>query len=226
MRLFIAAIVALAFIAPAVASEPVPSGFLTTYEGFKDGPEGGVAKIWINPKLGSVKGIARYQAFFFDPIVVHLSKEMREHAVSATELATLAKKLHEQLTAQVLAGGYQLAPAPGPGVLRFIIALTDVEPSNPTMDKISSVVPMARVFSFIKKEVTGQHSFVGSASVEGVVVDGATNETMIAFTDKRSGDKGVFKDTGSMKDVNEAFKYWSKRLRLVLDQAFGKAPAQ
>ena len=222
MRLITSFVVAIAMTIPAFAADPTPSGFLSTYEGFRKGPEGGVARVWTNPKYNFPKDLARYKAFSFDPIAVHLSKEGRKRGVNVTELAQLANKLRDQVTGQLLAGGYKIVGTPEPGVLRFVIALTDVEPSNAIMDTVTSIVPTARVFSFLKKQVTGKDSFVGSASIEGVVLDGATNETLIAFADKQTGDKGVFGATESMEDVNEAFKHWAKRLRLVLDQAHGK----
>ena len=80
----------------------------------------------------------------------------------------------------------------------------------------------ARAFSFLKKQVTGSHSFVGSASIEGVIVDGGTGETLIAFTDKRTGEKSIGTATDELNDAREAFEWWGKRLRKVLDQAPAK----
>ena len=215
-------IVALALIGSANASDPTPSRFLSSYEGFRKGPEGGVDKVWTNPKFNFPADLARYKAFSFDPVVVHLSKEGGSRGVNVTELAELAKRMRDKLIEQVLAGGYKIVEKPETGVLRFIVALTDVEPSNPLMDTVTSIVPFARVFSFVRKKATGQHSFVGSASVEGVIVDGGTGETLIAFADKQTGDKGVLGGVDSMEDVSEAFEHWAKRLRLVLDRAHGK----
>ena len=222
MRSLLIVLAAIAIIAPAYASDPTPSGFLSNYAGLRDGPEGGVAKIWTNPNYKFPKDLVLYKAFSFDPIVVHLSKDGRDRGVNVTELSELTNKLRNQLTGQLKAGGYKIVEKAEAGVLRFIIALTDVEPSNPVLDTVTSAVPMARVFSFIKKQVTGKHSFVGSASIEGVILDGGTGETLIAFADKQTGDKGVFGGVDSMEDVDDAFEDWAKRLRLVLDRAHGK----
>jgi len=203
-------------------SEPAQSGFLSSYAGFKDGPDGGVDKIWTNPNFQFPKDLARFNAFYFDPIAVHLSKEGAQRGVNVMELAELANKLRSSLITELKKGGYMVVTQPGSGVLRFMIALTDVEPSNAVMDTITSIVPFARVFSFIKSETGGEHSFVGSASVEGVIIDGLSGETLIAFVDKQSGDKGIFGGVDSMEDVNDAFIFWSTRLRKVLDQAHGK----
>lgn len=105
-----------------------------------------------------------------------------------------------------------------------MIALTEVEPSNTTMDTITSVVPVGRVFSFFKKQVTGRHLYVGSTSVEGVVLDGGTGETLAAFVDQKTGDKGVVGAVSKMEDIEEAFQAWAKRLRVVFDTAHGKLP--
>ena len=69
---------------------------------------------------------------------------------------------------------------------------------------------------------TGRHTFVGSASVEGVLVDSVTNETLIAFVDKKTGDKGVFGAVDHMEDVYEAFDFWAKKFRLVMTSSRAK----
>ena len=199
------------------------SGFLTNYSSLKPGPKGGAKLVWKNPKYKWPGHLARFKAIKIDSIKVMLSKEGRSRGVDVTELARLAGDFHKQLI-DAIKDGYTVTDRSGPGVLRIIVALTDVEPSNTTMDTITSVVPMSRVFSFFKKQVTGRHLYVGSASVEGVVLDGGTGETLAAFVDQKTGDKGVVGAVNKMEDIQEAFKAWGKRLRVVLDTAHGKMP--
>ena len=222
MAAILVAVALLFGIQPAQAAEPQYSGFLTSYKGFKPGPKGGVDRIWVNPKFKFPADLAKYRVFYIDPITVYLSKDGQRRGIPVAELNGLSIKFR-QLLINAIKGKYYVAQSPGPGVLRFVIALTDVEPSMPVLDTITSVVPVARVLSFLKKQVTGKHTFVGSASVEGVIVDGGTNEPLIAFVDKRTGDKGVFGGVKKMEDVHEAFEWWAKRLRKVLDQAHAKA---
>ena len=132
----------------------------------------------------------------------------------------MSQEFHQALISAV-EDRYRVVRAPGPGVLRLIIALTDVEASNPALDTITSVIPMARVFSFVKKQVTGSHSFVGSASIEGVVVDGGSDDILVAFVDHRSGDLVAAVGRQAVQDAREAFQWWAARLRAVLDEAHG-----
>ena len=216
-----------AFLGPAqpahAAAKDKFSGFLTNYSSLKPGPKGGVKLLWLNPRYKWPGHFASFKAIKIDPIKVMLSKEGKSRAMDVTELAKLAGDFHKQLI-DALKDGYTLTDRSGPGVLRVMIALTDLEPSDTTMDTITSVIPTSRVFSFFKKQITGRHLFVGSASVEGVTLDGGTGETLTAFVDQKTGDKGVVGAVSKMEDIKEAFQAWAKRFRFVLDTAHGKMP--
>ncbi len=196
------------------------SGFLTNYDTLRPGPDGGVDEIWKNPDHNLPADFAKYNAIMIDPITIYLADKSKDRGIDTNEIYRLSQELHQALINSVK-DRYRVVRAPGPGVLRLIIALTDVEASNPALDMITSVIPMARVFSFAKKQVTGSHSFVGSASIEGVVVDGGSDDILIAFVDHRSGDKGVAGGDDPLEDAREAFQWWSARLRAVLDEAHG-----
>ena len=197
------------------------SGFLTDYSGLKPGPEGGIDRVWANPKYTFPAQFGKYKAFSIDPITVYLSSEGKDRGVPVAELNMLTNEFRAKLI-ESISGKYTVTDKPGDGVLRFVIALTDVESTNAALDTITSIVPMARIFSFVKKQVTGADSFVGSASIEGVIVDGGTGETLMAFTDKRVGEKSISNATDELNDAREAFEWWGKRLRKVLDQAHAK----
>ncbi len=196
------------------------SGFLTNYDVLGPGPDGGVDEIWKNPEHNLPADFAKYNAIMIDPITIYLADKSKDRGIDTNEIYRMSQEFHQALIGAV-EGRYRVVRAPGPGVLRLIIALTDVEASNPALDTITSVIPMARVFSFVKKQVTGSHSFVGSASIEGVVVDGGSGDILVAFVDHRSGDKGVAGGDDPLEDAREAFQWWSARLRTVLDEAHG-----
>lgn len=196
------------------------SGFLTTYEGFKDGPEDGVDKIWVAEGVEMNTVLKGYNQIIIDPINIWFAKDAEYKGINALEAVKLTKQFEKTIKME-LADRYPVVMQPGQGVLRLTIALTDVEPSNPTMDSISSIVPFARIFSEASNLATGKHSFVGSASIEGTLVDASTNKTLIAFIDKRYGDKSISGMTDELNDAKEAFEWWAKRLRKSLDKAHG-----
>ena len=221
----------LSIIAVSILCLPVPdgawaktdaeySGFLTNYDVLGPGPDGGVDEIWKNPAHDLPADFAKYNAIMIDPITIYLADKSKDRGIDTNEIYRLSQEFHQALISAV-EDRYRVVRAPGPGVLRLIIALTDVEASNPALDTITSVIPMARVFSFVKKQVTGSHSFVGSASIEGVIVDGANNDVLVAFVDHRSGDKGIGGGSDALEDAREAFQWWAARLRAVLDEAHG-----
>ncbi len=201
-----------------VSAEQKHSGFLTNYEMLRPGPEGGAKEVWTNPKFKFPNHVGSYHSLLIEPVVIYIAKTSSNRGLSVRDLRQLASDLETRLIAAV-GGRYKLASSPAEGVLVLRVALTDVELPNPALDTVTSVVPVARVVSFLKKKVTGRHSFVGSASIEGVLVDGGTNETLIAFVDTRSGDKGVGGSTDKFEDAREAFKWWGDRLRTFLEQA-------
>ncbi len=194
------------------------SGFLTNYDVLGQGPDGGVDEIWKNPEHNLPADFAKYNAIMIDPITIYLADKSKDRGIDTNEIYRLSQEFYQALIGAV-EGRYRVVRAPGPGVLRLIIALTDVEASNPALDTITSIVPMARVFSFAKKQVTGSHSFVGSASIEGVIVDGGSGDILVAFVDQRSGDKGVAGGSDPFEDAREAFQWWGARLAAVLDEA-------
>ena len=196
------------------------AGFLTSYDALGPGPEGGVDEVWMNPKHDLPADFAKYNAILIDPITIYLADESKDRGIDTDEIYRLSQEFHGVLIDSVK-DRYRVVRDAGPGVLRLIIALTDVEASNPALDSITSIVPMARVLSFVKRQVTGSHSFVGSASIEGVIVDGANNDVLVAFVDHRSGDKGIGGGSDALEDAREAFQWWGARLRTVLDEAHG-----
>jgi hypothetical protein len=116
-----------------------------------------------------------------------------------------------------------VVPGPGPGVLRIRTAITDVVPSNPTMDNVTGILPQARVISAAAKATTGWHLYVGEASMEGEMLDSQTGERLAAAVDRWTGTKG-FIDTEKdpLKHAKQAIDVWAKRLRERLDNFYGK----
>jgi pyruvoyl-dependent arginine decarboxylase (PvlArgDC) len=106
-----------------------------------------------------------------------------------------------------------MVDALGPGVLHVQVALTDAQTSNPTMDTISSIVPQALLISEAKGLVTGKPGFVGEASAEARIADGASGELLAAAVDRRVGGKSLGGSTDSWNDVRQSFVFWAQQFR-------------
>lgn len=66
--------------------------------------------------------------------------------------------------------------------------------------------------------MTGEHTNVGSASMEIVAADSLSGETLFAATDRRAGDKGFKHIKDPTITAKESFAWWAKRLRKTLDR--------
>ncbi len=73
--------------------------------------------------------------------------------------------------------------------------------------------------SILKKATTGEYLGIGSATMEGEVLDSTSNDRIAAVIDEKPG--GKF-DIGKLSPAKSAFKFWAKRLRAFLDEAHGK----
>ena len=206
--------------APALADDyQYYSGFLTNYEMFEPGPEDGVDRLWLNPNFNLPNDFAKYSSVMIDPLRLYLSDDAQDEGFSPDELAALTSEFR-QILFDSIKDRYEVTTVPGPGVLRILIALTDIDTSEVVLDEVTSIMPTARVLSFLKEQITGSHSFVGSATIEAILLDGGTGETIAAFVDHRSGDKGIVGGVDSMEDAREAFEWWGERLRKLLDEAY------
>ena len=218
-RLFAAIVAALLLAAPAAdAADPELSGFLTDYSMLEPGPKDGVDLIWMNPEYKFPDHLRNFGSILIEPVTVYLNEDGKDRGIPIEELNKLANSFRTEVV-NALSDRYVLAEQPGPGVLRVFFAITDIDTSMPVLDTITSVMPTARALSFVKSLVTGDHSFVGSASIEGLLIDGRTGESLVAIVDRRSGDKGVFGAVDSMEDVDEAFEWWAQKFRAALDES-------
>jgi hypothetical protein len=116
--------------------------------------------------------------------------------------------------------GYPLVEKPGSDVMRIRTAITDLVPSNPALSGVTTVIPVGLAISAIKSGAGGGHTGVGEASMETEILDSTTNERIGVAVDTNPGGKlsGMTK-WGAAK---EAFKFWAKRLRTLLDEIHEK----
>jgi Protein of unknown function (DUF3313) len=182
------------------------SGFLgADYDLLREGEEGEALLVYRNPN-------ATWQAYDrikLDPVTIWTGEDSAFEDFSEPDRQKLADTFHALLY-EALAEDYQMVEELGPGVLHVQAAITDAQTSNPALDTISSVVPQLRLTSEAFGLVTGKPGFVGEASAEAKVVDGATGELLIAAVDHRVGGKALAgSPTDSWDDVREAYKFWA-----------------
>jgi hypothetical protein len=210
---------ALAFQGCTAAPKAVETGFLQDYSGFGPGPEEGADKVYV--KAG--QDFTPYDKVMLDHVVFFFSDDAKYKGIHPDELQELSLAFHEAIVAE-LSGGYPIVEKPGPGVLRIRLAITDVVPSNPALNTMSTIIPIGLAISSIKKAATGVHANVGQASVEAELVDSITGERLAAAIDRRVGSKTqIVEGMDKWGHAKEAFAFWAGRLRRWLDDVHGRS---
>lgn len=103
-------------------------------------------------------------------------------------MKALADEFHKKF-AEVVGNDYPFTDTPGTDVIRIRTAITNIEQSHPGIGVITTVLPSALAISYIKKGITGEHTGVGSATIEAEFLDSLSNERLATAVDTRSGGK-------------------------------------
>ena len=199
-----------------------PSGFLTSYDGFRPGPKGGVDRIWTPPTVTSPAAfqasIRGYDKVMLDRIWVSLANKEAYDGVDPEEIQALALDFRQEIIT-ALGNRYPLVTEPGPGVMRISIGLTGIESPSRILATTSTLLPVGLGISTVSRMVTGEHTNVGSASLEMVAADAVSGKALFAAIDRRAGSKDLKKILDPTSDAKKAFKWWAGRLRQTLDAA-------
>ncbi len=193
------------------------SGFLEDYPEFKTGPLGGADFIYIKEGVD----FKVYNKILMDPVVFYLSDDSKYKGIHPDELKELSDAFHEAIAAS-LEGAYPLVDKPGPDVLHIRLAITDVVESRPVLKTINTVRSVGSTGAMVPMRVATINTYFGQASMEAELLDSQTDDRLAAAIDTKVVEK--FKDAGEInkwRQAKDAFKFWSKRLRLWLDKTHG-----
>jgi hypothetical protein len=197
------------------AAEMKKSGFLSDYSGMKKGPKGGVE--WVFIKKGVNFG--QYNKVMVDQVTFFLKDDAKYKGIKPEDINELTEAF-DNAVRENIGKNYPLVDQPGPDVLRIRVAITDLVPSKSGVSAVSTVMPIGLGLSIVKKTVTGKHTGVGETSMEVEFLDSVTNQRVAAAIDQHSGGKlSGMKKWGS---AGEAFKFWTERLKIRLDEFHGK----
>lgn len=213
------AIGALVFLA-ACQTTAKPSGFLTSYEGFRAGVDGGADQVWAAPEIKSAEDfsavISRYNKVIIDPIWISMGSTEAYDGVQPVQLQALADLFHREIY-NAIKHRFKVVQESGPGVMRLSYALTGVESPNRVLAATSTFMPIGLGISTVSRVITGEHTNVGSASTEMIATDSVTNKALFAAMDRRPGSKDLKKLVDPLSDAKEAFKWWANRLLFAME---------
>jgi hypothetical protein len=168
-----------------------------------------VLQRYLNPRAN----LKEYRKVMIAP--VKFFKPAQASPEELTDLQNLANNFNQYLFAE-LSKDYNVVLAPEAGTLRIETAITQADKSNPTMDFISTVLPIGLAVSIVKDSVTGKPLNVGEISGEVKITDATTGELMAAAADSRVGGKSFKGMFSSWSDANHAMEYWATKLRYML----------
>lgn len=190
------------------------SGFLGDYSQLKAGGEDRAALTYFKPGVD----FKPYTKLMFERVVVSLDPAAVKREIDPAVLVEMTDYYQKSLI-EAVKGGYEVVDQPGPDVLWVRAAITDVKPSNPAANTLSSIVPIGMVVSAAAKATTDANMGTGEAASEIEVLDSMSKERLAAAVDRRQGGKMAFR--GKWVDTKEAFDFWAKRFRERLDEARG-----
>jgi hypothetical protein len=218
MKKVLVLLIGIMFLAGCATTASPKANFLGDYaRKLEPGPPGGAKMRWLKPGVDFYK----YKKFMVDYVVFALADDSQYKVINGDEM----KKLGDACTQAIvdaLKDKYPIVAEPGPDVARFRFAIVDLKQSRPALSAVSSVVPAAIGMSLVKKGATDSWTGSGATTSQLMVLDSSTNEVIAVAEDEyKAGFTERFSKWGSAED---AFKYWGKRLRKIMDE--GLAPGK
>ncbi|MFM2592076.1 DUF3313 domain-containing protein [Vibrio harveyi] len=218
-RLFKATVVvSLGFILSGCAGGPVVSATkFTSYKDFRPGPEGGVDLVWARAGLRDATRLKQKMDEYDSVVIDRVMVVVQESELDDEEINELTTYMVDQLKARI-SPVKKIVDQPGETTLRLSIAVSNVETPNPVLAITSSILPVGLGISTISKITTGEHTNVGSATVELLVSDSESDAPLFAAIDRQAGNKDFSTMIDSLDDAKDAINWWVDRLGVTLSQ--------
>ncbi len=185
-------------------TQPPPSGFLHSYEGFVPAPFGEGIYFRNHPKIS----LGDYKKFLIDPVVIAYHVGAYDDEVPEERIDQIADEFRRQAI-KAIADKYEVVDSAGPGVLRIRSALTDLVPSKPLLN------------AYWLTKMTGLG--LGGAAMEAEFIDSVSGEVIVAVIAASKGNP--FDWLGGMvqwKYTRDVLNSWARLLRMRLDYHHGQ----
>lgn len=189
---------------------PEPSGFLGDYSQLQSGLADRANLYYQKPDVDWTK----YTKIWIKPVELWKSgnPDSPMGKISSENQQTLIDLTHTALY-NALSKNFTMVESGGSDVLIVHAAITDAKKSKPVIGAVSSIYLPLKVVGLAKQSIAGTGIGVGSITIEAELLDGASNERLVAVVDSRSGTEAVrSKFSGTWGDVEKSLDWWAARL--------------
>ncbi len=186
-----------------------PSGFLGDYGQLQPGTNGQARLVYIKPGVQWNK----YTKVWIKPVELWRSDDPEAPLgkLTAEDQQILIDLAHTSLANALT--NYQIVSQGGSDVLVIHAALTDARKSKQVIGAISAIYLPLKLISLGKQEIAGTPIGAGMVTIEAELLDGQTNERLVAAVDSRSGTVAIrSKFTNRWGDVEKSLDWWANRL--------------
>ena len=194
------------------------SGFLGNYSGLRPVPD--EQNLWRYVKPGV--NWKQYDKVFVEPMEVWINTEADHPGIQPALYSQVDRLFREIVANEFQPHGYQVAAAPGPGVLLFHGALTGVTPVHQGFQP-SDVLPIKAAVNVGKYAFGGEPYYI-ALSGEIEVLDGVSGERVFAAVGARRGFETTTKGSQiTWSELKDTFVWVAQRWRQHLDRAKASA---
>lgn len=192
-----------------IKADVATHGFLEDYSMLEKDPDKKISLKYLAPAVEWGK----YNKIQLDRVIVFIDDDAKYEGIDPNDLKDLTDYFHKALF-EALSDRFIFVPNSGIGTIRMRIALTDVTPSKPAMNTVSTIVPVGLAVSTVKRGTTGTGLAVGRASVEMEIIDSMSGRRLAAAVDHRAGGKQVF--SNKWADTKKSMDYWATKVETLM----------
>jgi hypothetical protein len=170
------------------------------------GKEGQALYRYVKPNVDWKK----INKIIMDPVIVY--QEAALDAETRDNYQKLANNAYVYFT-KALGNDFTLVTTPGPDTVRIQFAIVSAKKSSPTINFLSTILPVGMAISAVSYGVTGEPMAVGDVTGEMRITDSQTGELLGAALDKRVGGKQLRGAFSSWQDADSALQFWAELTR-------------
>ena len=179
------------------------SGFLDDYSRLERGSAGDLPFVYRSPEAQW----SDYDAVLFEPVTLWRSGKHSLDPIPEDDLLALVAHFERAVRTR-LGTGFRIVDAPGPGVLRLRLAITEARASDPIVDVLTATPEDAerRATGPIGRELA---AFIDAAMIEGEMHDATSDELLAQGVDRR---RAGAPRLATWEALDRALAFWADRV--------------